>query len=99
MYIEVVTTGVEAHGSTPEAGVNAIEHMAEVIVELREVAEGLKERTHPLVGSPTLTVGTIEGGITTCMVPGRCRATADRRVLPGEQANEVVDEVRRAVER
>jgi acetylornithine deacetylase len=99
MYIEVVTKGVEAHASTPEAGVNAIEHMAEVIVELRSLAEGLKARSHALVGSPTLTVGTIEGGVTTCMVPGACRVTADRRVLPGEQPSDVVDEVRAAVER
>jgi succinyl-diaminopimelate desuccinylase len=99
MYIEIVARGVEAHASTPEAGVNAIEQMAEVIVELRALAEALRLRSHHLVGHPTLTVGTIAGGITTCMVPGTCRVTIDRRVLPGEQAAEVVDEVRAVVER
>jgi acetylornithine deacetylase/succinyl-diaminopimelate desuccinylase family protein len=99
MYIEVVTHGREAHASTPQAGVNAIDHMAEIIVELRGLADRLRERTHPLVGHPTLTVGTIEGGLITPMVPGRCRITIDRRVLPNEVAHEAVRQVQDAVER
>ncbi len=99
MYIEVETRGVEAHASTPHAGLNAIDQMADVIVELRSLAEQLEQRPHPVVGPPTLTVGTIEGGITTCMVPGRCRVTLDRRVVPGEEPGVAVREVREAVER
>jgi acetylornithine deacetylase/succinyl-diaminopimelate desuccinylase family protein len=99
MYIEVVTHGREAHASTPQAGVNAIDQMADIIVELRDLAERLRQRIHPLVGHPTLTVGTIEGGLITPMVPGRCRITIDRRVLPNEVADEVVQEVREAVDR
>src|SRR5207247_10622364 len=91
--------GREAHASTPQAGVNAIDHMAEIIVELRGLADRLRERTHPLVGHPTLTVGTIEGGLITPMVPGRCRITIDRRVLPNEVAHEAVRQVKDAVER
>jgi acetylornithine deacetylase/succinyl-diaminopimelate desuccinylase-like protein len=65
--------------------------MSDVVVELRSLAESLKARSHPLVGHPTLTVSMISGGITTCMVPGSCRVTIDRRVLPGEHANELVE--------
>jgi len=99
MYIEVITHGREAHASTPEAGVNAIEPMAEVIVEVHRLGDRLRERKHPLVGHPTLTVSTIEGGLITPMVPGRCRITMDRRVLPDEPADEPVRQVREAVER
>jgi acetylornithine deacetylase len=99
MYIEVVTRGKEAHASTPQAGVNAIEHMADVLVELRDLRRQLQEIVHPLTGSPTLTVATIEGGMLTPMVPGRCRITIDRRVLPNESADEAVEQVRRAVGR
>ena len=99
MYIEVVTHGKEAHASTPQAGVNAIEHMADVLVELRDLRRQLQEIVHPLTGSPTLTVATIEGGMLTPMVPGRCRITIDRRVLPNESADEAVEQVRRAVGR
>jgi acetylornithine deacetylase/succinyl-diaminopimelate desuccinylase family protein len=99
MYIEVVTHGREAHASTPQAGINAIDHMADIIVELRGLADRLRERTHPLVGSPTLSVGTIEGGMVTPMVPGRCRITVDRRVLPNEAGSDAVQQVREAVDR
>ena len=99
MYIEVVAHGREAHASTPQEGVNAIDHMADIIVELRGLADRLRERSHPLVGHPTLTVGTIDGGMLTPMVPGRCRITIDRRVLPNEIADEAVQQVREAVDR
>lgn len=99
MYIEVVTHGREAHASTPQAGINAIDQMADIIVELRGLADRLRERTHPLVGSPTLSVGTIEGGMITPMVPGRCRITIDRRVLPNEIPVEAVYQVQEAVDR
>jgi acetylornithine deacetylase len=99
MYIEVITHGREAHASTPQAGINAIDQMAEIVVELRGLADRLRERTHPLVGHPTLSVGTIEGGMLTPMVPGRCRITIDRRVLPNEIPDDAVQQVREAVDR
>jgi acetylornithine deacetylase/succinyl-diaminopimelate desuccinylase family protein len=94
MYIEITTHGVEAHASTPHAGVNAIDQMADVIVELRALAADYAARPHPIVGPPTLTVGTIEGGVITCMVPGSCSITVDRRVLPGEDPEAIIGEVR-----
>jgi acetylornithine deacetylase/succinyl-diaminopimelate desuccinylase family protein len=99
MYIEVITHGREAHASTPQVGINAIDQMAEIVVELRGLADRLRERTHPLVGHPTLSVGTIEGGMLTPMVPGRCRITIDRRVLPNEIPDDAVQQVREAVDR
>ena len=99
MHIEVVTHGREAHASTPRAGVNAIDQMADIIVELCGLANRLHERAHPLVGSPTLSIGTIEGGLLTTMVPARCRIMVDRRVLPNEIAGDAVQQVRDAVDR
>jgi acetylornithine deacetylase len=99
MYIEVATQGREAHASTPQAGINAIDQMADIVVELRGLADRLRERRHPLVGSPTLSVGTIEGGMLTPMVPGRCRITIDRRVLPNEAPPDAVQQVREAIDR
>jgi acetylornithine deacetylase len=37
-----------------------------------------------LVGHPTLSVGTIRGGISVNTVPDRCTIEIDRRLLPGE---------------
>ena len=97
--IEVETHGVEAHGSTPDAGVSAIDHMAEVLIELRALSERLRERRDPLLGHPTMHVGTIEGGVNAWMVAGRCRITIDRRVLPDETSDDVVQEVQEIVNR
>jgi len=97
--IEIETRGVEAHGSTPDAGVSAIDHMADVLIELRALSERIRERRDPLVGQPTMHVGTIEGGVNPWMVAGRCRISIDRRVLPGERPEDVVQEVQEIVDR
>jgi acetylornithine deacetylase len=97
--IEIETRGVEAHGSTPDAGVSAIDHMADVLIELRALSERMRERRDPLVGQPTMHVGTIEGGVNPWMVAGRCRISIDRRVLPGERPEDVVQEVQEIVDR
>ncbi len=81
---EIAVEGRAAHGSVPEAGVNAIYKMMDVVAELQRLHERLAGRHHPLVGSPTLNVGTITGGTGTCIVPDRCAITVDRRVVPGE---------------
>jgi acetylornithine deacetylase len=95
--IEVVTRGVEAHGITPEAGVNAIDQMADVLVELRGLAERLKQRSHPLLGSPTLNVGTVQGGLNPWTVAGGCRVQLDRRLIPPERVEDAVAEVQQAL--
>jgi acetylornithine deacetylase/succinyl-diaminopimelate desuccinylase family protein len=86
---EIVVEGKAAHGSVPEAGVNAIYKMADVVAALRSRHAQLAATRHPLVGSPTLNVGTITGGLGTCIVPDRCAVTIDRRVVPGEPVETV----------
>jgi acetylornithine deacetylase len=54
----------------------------------------LARRAHPLVGPPTWSVGLVEGGSGTSIVPALCRVVADRRLLPGENGADVVEEVR-----
>ena len=86
---EIVVEGKAAHGSVPEAGLNAIYKMMDVVAELRSLHTRLSANRHPLVGSPTLNVGTIAGGLGTCIVPDRCAITIDRRVVPGEPVENV----------
>lgn len=80
-WYEVETTGVTAHASMPEVGVNAICKMARVIADLE--AFRFPVESHPVMGKPTLNVGTIEGGINTNSVPDRARITLDVRTVPG----------------
>jgi acetylornithine deacetylase len=80
------TQGRAAHSSTPEQGANAIYAMADVLAALKEYAAEVAPdlARHPRVGSPTLSVGLIEGGISVNTVPDRCSIEIDRRVVPGE---------------
>jgi len=81
----LVTHGRAAHSSTPLAGHNAIYPMARLVQTLEAYAAVLDALPpHPLVGTPSLSVGTIVGGTRVNVVPERCEVTLDRRLLPGE---------------
>ncbi|MFP4055787.1 MAG: M20 family metallopeptidase [Candidatus Brocadiia bacterium] len=96
----LTTTGRSAHSAHPELGVNAIYAMAPLVADLEALAGQIARRPpHPLVGPPTLSVGTIRGGHSVNTVPDRCTVEVDRRLVPGESAEEAEDELRAAVER
>jgi acetylornithine deacetylase len=92
------TIGRAAHSSAPEAGDNAIYRMQPVVMVLQEYAASLVERpADPLLGRPTLSVGTIHGGLTVNTVPDRCTIQIDRRLLPVESSAAAYDDVVRFV--
>jgi succinyl-diaminopimelate desuccinylase len=95
-WVRVKTKGLAAHGSAPERGRNAILHMAEILTHLPET---LPNVSHPVLGGPSINVGTIAGGEKVNMVAGSCMVEIDRRTLPGETSEGVVAEIRAAVER
>ena len=80
-WFEIETHGVTAHGSMPEVGDNAIVKMARVIGDL----EGFRfpVESHPVMGRPTMNVGTIRGGLNTNSVPDEACITLDTRTVPG----------------
>jgi len=80
-WFEVETRGVTAHGSMPEVGDNAIVRMAKVIGDLEHFHFPVE--SHPVMGKPTLNVGTIRGGLNTNSVPDEARITLDTRTVPG----------------
>jgi acetylornithine deacetylase len=81
----MTTNGKSAHSSNPQAGINAIGMMARLILALDErLIPELEQRRHPLLGSPTLSVGRITGGQEVNVVPDCCTIDVDRRLLPGE---------------
>ncbi len=81
------TCGRAGHSSQPHLGVNAIFRMAPVLAALeryqRDIAPTLG--VHPLCGRPTLSVGTITGGLSVNTVPDHCTIEIDRRLLPREE--------------
>jgi len=91
--LRVQVRGVAAHASTPEQGVNAVDHAASVISGLRDLSARLRERRHHLLGHPTLTVCGIQGGFNDYTVPAACTLSLNRRVLPSETRDTVLAEV------
>jgi acetylornithine deacetylase/succinyl-diaminopimelate desuccinylase family protein len=81
---KIETVGKAAHSSKPHLGNNAIVAMARVIQALQEDSQELHKRAHPLLGSPTLNIGVINGGVQVNFVPDRCVIELDRRLIPGE---------------
>jgi len=80
-WFEIETLGVTAHGSMPELGDNAIVKMAHVIRVLDDFHFPIE--AHPIMGEPTMNVGTIHGGLNTNSVPDEARITVDTRTVPG----------------
>jgi succinyl-diaminopimelate desuccinylase len=87
LWLEARTTGVTAHGSMPDQGINAIYRAVEVISGLQEFDFAISP--HPLLGRPTINVGTISGGLNINSVPDQAKIGIDIRTIPGLANREV----------
>ena len=95
IWLNLRAQGVAVHASTPDLGENAIYKMADVIGILRtEFLPQLAALNDPVLGSPTLSVGTMAGGSKTNIVPDCCDATVDIRTIPAQDAQRLIDEIR-----
>jgi len=95
LWLRISTLGKSAHGSRPHLGVNAVEKMMKLMERLNSIP---LEMEHPLLGKPTLNVGTIQGGTKINIVPDRCEIEADRRMLPGEKKVEVLEKMKETLD-
>jgi succinyl-diaminopimelate desuccinylase len=82
LWLEARTSGVTAHGSMPERGDNAVYKAARAVDTLRHFDFGVER--HPLMGLPTLNVGTLHGGLNINSVPDRATIGIDIRTIPGQ---------------
>ena len=83
--------GRAVHGSEPERGVSAIEAAISFVTFWKEETARAREALghDPLLGGPTVNVGRIEGGTQVNIVPALCRLQVDRRLVPGERAEDL----------
>ena len=91
LHLEATVTGKIGHAAEPERAVDALEVTNAVLSALYASRAALADihTDVPGIVSPTLVVGTIEGGINTNVVPDRVRFRIDRRILPGESVDAV----------
>lgn len=80
-------TGVAAHGSMPEQGINAIYQAADAIKKL--AAFEFDVPAHAFLGKPTLAVTMMQAGTAINMIPAEATVSLDIRILPGQTEPEV----------
>jgi acetylornithine deacetylase len=95
---KITTHGRAAHSAKPQLGINAISKMMKLIqaIEAR-ILPRYEAKRHPLLGTPTLNIGMVKGGIQVNLVPEYCEIQIDRRTLPGEKAAEILADFQEVV--
>ncbi len=89
--ILIKTHGISAHSSAPEKGVNAIYEMAEMIQRVEKTNLDLMKKGEP---RGTLVMTRIASlGASLNAVPSECEAYLDRRIAPGETAEDIKQEM------
>ena len=93
------TIGRAAHTSRPEAGINAIYGMAQIVQTIERLDVALQESGpfHPLCGRPTACVSTIHGGVGINTVPERATIEIDRRIGPDERPEKAYEDISRLI--
>jgi succinyl-diaminopimelate desuccinylase len=89
LWVELESRGIQAHGSTPELGRNAIIPLAEWLAQIKRLDLGANfDRAFD---GWTMNIGTIQGGSSTNTVPSVARATIDFRLPAGISKAQVLE--------
>ena len=86
--VHLETIGRPAHSSSPHLGRNAVLDMMQVIVAVDSVALPSDPLMGPAILALTDIISDPYPGYS--VIPGRCRVTYDRRLLPGETPEDVL---------
>ncbi|MBL28157.1 MAG: acetylornithine deacetylase [Rhodospirillaceae bacterium] len=81
LWLKGRTSGVTAHGSMPDRGVNALYKAARAVAKLEDF--DFNVAPHEVLGKPTLNVGTLHGGLNVNSVPDLAEVGIDIRTIPG----------------
>jgi acetylornithine deacetylase/succinyl-diaminopimelate desuccinylase-like protein len=93
--VEIIVRGKSAHSSMPWEGVNAIDGMRRVMTRLDSLSLG---DAHPSLGRATLTMTHISSAPEIKhTIQELCRLTLDRRLLPGQEPDAALRDIRDAL--
>jgi succinyl-diaminopimelate desuccinylase len=95
LRLAVTAVGKTAHSSMPHLGDNAIYRAAGWIERLERL--NVAKAEHPLLGSTTLCVTTMHGGLNINSVPDSATFTIDCRSIPGHSHADILATVRAAL--
>jgi acetylornithine deacetylase/succinyl-diaminopimelate desuccinylase-like protein len=98
-FFNLRTTGLAGHASRPDLGSNAIDKMLDVLAVIRtEFAAEFAQQRDPVMGSSTLSIGTIRGGTKTNIIPDFCEASVDMRFAPAHYQPNLIQRFRERLE-
>lgn len=95
LWVKLKCTGLQAHGSRPDKGVNAIVNLSKVLAKIGNLK--MAYSGHRLFSAPTVNVGTVKGGVAANIVPASAEAIIDIRFLPSQDPKQIVNELREFV--
>ncbi len=99
LWVRAVFKGRAAHGSRPDLGIDAIRHAALYVSALDDYGEQLTSRpAHPLLKYGSVHAGTIQGGSAASVYPDACEIVLERRTMPGERPEKVLQEFQRILD-
>jgi succinyl-diaminopimelate desuccinylase len=86
LHLQVDVSGKSGHAAEPEKGIDALEAATGILSDLYALRKSYSARHSTVsgIGSPTLVVGLIQGGINTNVVPDHVSFRIDRRIIPEE---------------
>jgi succinyl-diaminopimelate desuccinylase len=91
LWLEAETSGITAHGSMPERGVNAVYKAARAVSLLEQFDFNVAR--HDVLGGATLNVGTIQGGLNINSVPDRAVMGIDIRTIPAQEHTRIREQL------
>ncbi|MDU8911705.1 acetylornithine deacetylase [Aestuariicoccus sp. MJ-SS9] len=95
-------TGLEGHGSNPDAGVNAVTYAVRYVTRLMELAEALRHRAPPdsRFDPPwtSINIGRLAGGVAHNVIPGRAEVDWEMRPVQNADADFVKAELARYID-
>lgn len=100
VWVRALFEGLAAHGSRPDLGVDAIRHAALYLSALDDYGTQLNSRpAHPLLRHGSIHAGTIKGGSAASVYPDSCELVIERRTMPGERPEQVLQEFQRVLDK
>ncbi|KON88581.1 acetylornithine deacetylase [Sporosarcina globispora] len=93
LWLEITAYGKTSHGSMPEQGINAVDHMLQIVRLLDEMKIEWKTEKQPL-GHSSLAVTMIEGGVQTNVIPDKCSIRADIRTVPPQSHSSFINRLK-----
>lgn len=95
LWLRACAQGRTAHGSMPALGDNAVYRIARAALAVE--AFDFDAEAHPMMGAPTVNVGTVAGGANINSVPDAAQMTIDLRSVAGQDHAELRSRIGRAL--